>query len=78
VTHRGGPAVIGLQVVDDRPDGAPGWICCDGDPRPVLPGEARRFGVRGDHTDGPFQVRVESWNTDPVRIELTDKGRTTA
>jgi beta-mannosidase len=78
VTHRGGPAVIGLQVVDDRPDGAPGWICCDGDPRPLLPGEARRFGVRGDHTDGPFQVRVESWNTDPVRIELTDSGRTTA
>lgn len=69
VAHRGGPIVVGLQVVDDRPFEAPGWIISDGDPRPMLPGEVRAFTVRGCGAPPPLRVRVESWNSAPVPIE---------
>jgi beta-mannosidase len=57
VAHRGGPMVVGLRVLDDRPVEADGWVVADGDPRPLLPGERRAFAVRGA---GP--LRVEAWN----------------
>ncbi|WP_213282614.1 glycosyl hydrolase 2 galactose-binding domain-containing protein, partial [Cellulomonas hominis] len=46
VAHRGGPAVVGLELRDARPAGAPGWAVLDGDPRPLLPGAARTLRVR--------------------------------
>jgi beta-mannosidase len=66
VAHRAGPMVVGLQVVDDRPYDAPGWVVCDGDPRPLLPGERRAFAVRGGG-----RLRVEAWNIEPVQMEVT-------
>ncbi len=44
--HVGGPVVVGLELVDARPITAPGWAVIDGDPRPLLPGQSRRFLVR--------------------------------
>jgi beta-mannosidase len=62
VVHRGGPMVVGLRLVDDRPIEAPGWVVADGDPRPLLPGERRRFTACGP-------LRLEAWNTPSQRIE---------
>lgn len=45
VRHRGGPAAVGLRLVDTRPPDAVGPARCSGDPRPLLPGETRRFDV---------------------------------
>ncbi|MFC7549309.1 glycoside hydrolase family 2 protein [Plantactinospora sp. GCM10030261] len=84
VTHRAGPTVVGLRVVDDRPVDAPGWLVADGDPRPLLPGETRTFAVHhrppGGHPEpvlgtaagapSPAAVRVEAWNTEPVTLDL--------
>ncbi|MGC1213730.1 MAG: glycoside hydrolase family 2 TIM barrel-domain containing protein [Micromonospora sp.] len=75
VAHRSGPLVVGLQIVDDRPADAPGWVIGDGDPRPLLPGEAREFLVRGERAPPPMRVRVEAWNTSPTRIELDEEQR---
>lgn len=73
VRHTGGPAVIGLRLVDLRPAHAPGWAVIDGDPRPLLPGEERAFTVhwRCD-LDGDRVLGVESWNTDPVVLRMAD------
>ncbi|HZC73110.1 MAG TPA: hypothetical protein VE442_20620 [Jatrophihabitans sp.] len=62
VTHRAGPIVVGLQVVPDT------VAFVGGDPRPLLPGETRAFAV-----DSGAHVLVESWNTDPVHIEVPAK-----
>ncbi|HEX6499087.1 MAG TPA: hypothetical protein VF054_08665 [Micromonosporaceae bacterium] len=70
VAHRTGPLVVGLRLLDDRPADAPGWVLCDGDPRPLLPGETRTFAVRGSYTSSPLRVRLESWNTHPVEIDV--------
>lgn len=75
VAHRAGPMVVGLQLVDARPHGSPGWIVHSGDPRPLLPGRARRFTVRGSHTHGPLRLRLESWNTEPVLLEVDERSR---
>jgi beta-mannosidase len=64
VSHRSGPLVVGLQLLDERPGDTPGRRLIDGDPRPLLPGEQRRFQVTGTGA-----LLLESWNTDPVRIE---------
>lgn len=64
VTHLAGPVVVGLRIADDRPGDATGWIIASGDPRPLLPGEQRTFTIRGGG------VLLESWNTEPVRIDL--------
>jgi beta-mannosidase len=65
VTHRAGPLVVGLQVTPDRA------VPTGGDPRPLLPGRTRRFAVA--ESTG---VLVESWNTDPVRVDVPAKERT--
>ena len=65
VAHRCGPAVVGLQLVADRP------VLTGGDPRPLLPGATRRFPV-----DGPAGVVVESWNTEPITVDVPAKERT--
>jgi len=63
VTHRAGPLVVGLQVTTaGRP------VLAGGDPRPLLPGASRRFRV-----DGPARVVVESWNTEPMPVDVPDK-----
>jgi len=72
IAHRSGPLVVGLRLLDDRPLDATGWMVADGDPRPLLPGEERAFTVRGSHSSVPPRVLIESWNTDPVRIDLAN------
>jgi len=80
VRHVGGPAVVGLRVTDARPVDAAGWAVIDGDPRPLMPGEERRFAVRwrGDaEGDAPMVIRrlgVESWNAGPVLLEWNRSG----
>lgn len=81
VRHVEGPAVVGLRVVDARPIDAPGWAVLGGDPRPLLPGEERRFAVRWRDdaiddapTRGARPLRVESWNTDPVVLGSASTG----
>lgn len=46
VAHRGGPAVVGLALLDARPVGAPGRAVLDGAPRPLLPGGSRTLRAR--------------------------------
>ncbi|RIQ18864.1 glycoside hydrolase family 2 protein [Jiangella rhizosphaerae] len=70
VAHVGGPAVIGLRLSDDRPPESTGWALVDGDPRPLLPGERRRFAVEWRHDTGPRRLLLESWNTQPSDLEL--------
>jgi beta-mannosidase len=70
VTHRAGPLVAGLQLLDDRPLDADGWTLIDGDPRPLLPGESRWFAVEPADPGTSTPLLLESWNTDPVRIDL--------
>ena len=53
VAHRGGPAVVGLALLDARPAGAPGWAVLDGDPRPLLPGRSRTLRARWTPGSGP-------------------------
>jgi beta-mannosidase len=63
VTHRGGPAVLGLEIRDARPVGTPGWAVPDGDPRPLLPGISRDLRVRWrDDHGSPRPLTVEAWN----------------
>ncbi|WP_053203769.1 glycosyl hydrolase 2 galactose-binding domain-containing protein [Jiangella muralis] len=69
VAHTAGPAVIGLQLSDDRPPESTGWALVDGDPRPLLPGERRTFTVEWRHDTGPRRLLLESWNTEPVVLE---------
>jgi hypothetical protein len=64
VAHRGGPAVVGLRLVPAGDDP----VRTGGDPRPLLPGETRTFAV-----DAPAAVRLESWNTDPVHLDVPPK-----
>ncbi|MBB5787292.1 glycosyl hydrolase 2 galactose-binding domain-containing protein [Jiangella mangrovi] len=71
VAHVGGPAVIGLQLSDDRPPESTGWAVVDGDPRPLLPGERRRFTVEWRHDAGPRRLLLESWNAEPADLEFT-------
>jgi beta-mannosidase len=76
VAHRAGPIVVGLRIVDDRPFAAPGWVLCDGDPRPLLPGEVRAFTVRGSGaTPAPPRVRLEAWNSPSTRIDIGEEAR---
>jgi beta-mannosidase len=70
VEHRDGPLVVGLRLLDDRPPDATGWLIADGDPRPLLPGERREFGVRMSHSDAPPVALLDSWNTEPIRLDL--------
>lgn len=70
VAHRTGPMVVGLRLVDDRPPDAPGWLVCDGDPRPLLPGETRAFAVRTRCPQPGARVRLEAWNTPAVTLEI--------
>lgn len=69
VAHTAGPAVVGLQLSDDRPPESTGWAVVDGDPRPLLPGERRRLTVEWRHDAGPRRLLLESWNTEPVLLE---------
>ncbi|TDC54153.1 hypothetical protein E1212_03175 [Jiangella ureilytica] len=69
VAHTAGPAVVGLQLSDDRPPESTGWAVVDNDPRPLLPGERRRFTVEWRHDTGPRRLLLESWNTEPVLLE---------
>jgi beta-mannosidase len=73
VRHRAGPLVVGLQLLDDRPPDASGRVIVDGDPRPLLPGESRTFAVRAD---APARLLLESWNTEPVHLDLPIKEKT--
>lgn len=69
VAHAAGPAVIGLQLSDDRPPESTGWALVDDDPRPLLPGERRRFAVEWRDDAGPRRLLLESWNTEPAALE---------
>lgn len=70
VVHEAGPAALGLQVLDAREVGAPGWLVADGDPRPLLPGERRELRVRWTGAGGPGPLTVEAWNAAPVAVHL--------
>jgi beta-mannosidase len=72
VAHRGGPLVVGLRLLDDRAPEPTGWTVISGDPRPLLPGERRAFTVRGSHSSARPRVLLESWNTDPIRLDLAN------
>ena len=72
VAHRGGPMVVGLEVRDNRPYDAPGWVVPSGDPRPLLPGEQRSFPIRGTGADAPWPVVVDGWNLAPVHVVLKE------
>ncbi len=79
VQHLEGPAAVGLQIVDQRPAHASGWAVIDGDPRPLMPGEERRFVVtwRADCDHNHDRVlNVESWNTVPVTIQVPHPAKT--
>jgi beta-mannosidase len=67
VTHRGGPLVVGLQLIDDGPIDEPCRLVVSGDPRPLLPGERRTFAV---HAGG--RAVLESWNSDPVSLQIKE------
>lgn len=69
--HAGGPAVVGLELVDARPFAAAGWAVIDGDPRPLLPGQSRRFLVRWH--DGPVRPSGGSIQ-DPVADTAASAG----
>ncbi|NDL60512.1 glycoside hydrolase family 2 protein [Phytoactinopolyspora mesophila] len=69
VEHAGGPAVVGLQLSDDRPAGLAGWAVVDLDPRPLLPGETREFAVTWRSAPPSRRLLLESWNTDPLIVE---------
>lgn len=71
VAHRGGPAVVGLALLDARPVGTPGWAVLDGDPRPLLPGGSRTFRARwtpGDPT-GPRPLTLAAWNLPALTLD---------
>ncbi|WP_210481465.1 hypothetical protein [Naasia sp. SYSU D00948] len=65
--HHAGPAVVGLVLADAREPGVPGFVVAEGDPRPLLPGERRRMRVRA-RDGGPWRMRVEGWNLEPVTV----------
>jgi beta-mannosidase len=69
IAHRTGPMVVGLQVLDDRATDAAGWVVPDGDPRPLLPGEARCFAVPGPAPSQSLPLLVEGWNITPLRVD---------
>jgi beta-mannosidase len=72
VVHRAGPAVVGLALTDARRVDDPGWVTCDGDVRPLLPGEQRAHTVRWDaDVDRPV-LRLESWNSEHLAIDLLE------
>jgi beta-mannosidase len=68
--HRGGPAVVGLALLDARPVGAPGWAVLDGDPRPLLPGGSRTLRARwtADAT-GPRPLTLTAWNLPATTLD---------
>ena len=70
IHHRGGPMVLGMQLVDARPFDAPGWVVADGDPRPLLPGGTRSLAVHIRDVPGPVEVLLESWNSTPVPLSI--------
>jgi beta-mannosidase len=72
VRNTGTVAALTLRVVDARPAGAPGILSAGGDPRPLLPGEERRFAA----TPG-IPVAVEAWNAAPVDPGGTPRAFTT-
>ncbi len=72
VAHRDGPAVLGLEIRDARPVGAPGWAVPDGDPRPLLPGASRDLHVSWRADDrGPRPLTVEGWNLARHAVDAT-------
>ena len=67
VTHVGGPMIPGLRLLDARPAGANGWAVLDGDPRPLLPGETREFGIRWRDAE-PGPLTLDAWNLEPMEL----------
>jgi beta-mannosidase len=66
VSHREGPAAIGLRLSDARPGDAAGALLqSTGDPRPLLPGERRSFLVGGA---GAGELLLEAWNVEPLPV----------
>lgn len=65
VSHRAGPAVIGLGLRDARAPDATGWLTASGDPRPLLPGETRVFTVSGHG-----RLVLDAFNTAPIQIRM--------
>ncbi|MFF1572440.1 hypothetical protein ACFVWR_06800 [Leifsonia sp. NPDC058292] len=61
VRNTGAVAAVTVRLVDPRPAGSRGWLVTEGDPRPLLPGEQRRFAVNWMHAE-PGSVRLECWN----------------
>jgi beta-mannosidase len=65
LTHRGGPAALGLCLTDARPITAPGWAAPADSMIDLLPGESVRIPItwRDAPTDGRALL-LEGWNTD--------------
>ena len=67
VTNDGDTAVLGLHLADARPSGQSGFVRVTGDPRPLLPGETRRFRVEAAPRVA-WRYRIESWNSAPAEV----------
>ena len=64
LTHRGGPAALGIMLEDDRSPDEPGWAVFSDNLIDLLPGETRRLEVIW--RDAPAigrRLRAEGWNT---------------
>lgn len=69
LTHRGGPAALGLTIEDDRPYSEPGWAVFDDNGIDLLPGESRMVTV--DWRDAPpagRAIRMSGWNIEERRV----------
>jgi beta-mannosidase len=77
VAHTAGPMIVGLELLDDRPAGSPGWVLPSGDPRPLLPGQSRTFTVvaTGAATAAPAALSLEAWNLPAVPVTLKEPAR---
>lgn len=67
LTHRSGPAALGIVIDDDRPIDAPGWAEASDGAIDLLPGERRAVDVgwAGAPPHGR-RLRVHGWNFDGV------------
>jgi len=69
LSHRGGPAAIGVSIADDRPIDDPGWAEPDDSGFSLLPGESRNVRVRWASAPEPDRrLIVDAWNVAPVVV----------
>jgi hypothetical protein len=69
VSHRDGPAAVGVAAHDARPIDEPGWVELDDGAFDLLPGETRTIVARwADAPETARRLLIDGWNVPAVEI----------